>query len=92
MPELKIEDTICAIATASGEAALSIVRLSGPQAFSIADQIFRTKSGRILKEAKAFTIHYGHVIQSETAIDECLASVFRRPMRTLSDNSIVARS
>ncbi len=88
MPELKIEDTICAIATASGEAALSIVRLSGPQAFSIADQIFRTKSGRILKEAKAFTIHYGHVIQSETAIDECLASVFRRPKSFTAEDTV----
>lgn len=79
MPAIKWEDTICAIATASGEAALSIVRLSGPKAFSIADRIFRAKSGRLLKDAKAFTLHYGHVIENGEAIDECLVGVFRRP-------------
>jgi tRNA modification GTPase len=38
-----LADTIAAISTALGEAAISVLRLSGPQAFQIASQVARTK-------------------------------------------------
>ncbi|MBI4431239.1 MAG: tRNA uridine-5-carboxymethylaminomethyl(34) synthesis GTPase MnmE [Candidatus Omnitrophica bacterium] len=88
MPEINLDDTICAIATASGEAALSIVRLSGPKAIAVADAIFRAKSGRPLAEAESFTIHYGHVYEHEFAFDECLASIFRHPRSFTKDDMI----
>ncbi len=50
-------DTITAIATAPGESALAIVRVSGREAIAVADAVFR---GRIpLSRAAGFTVHYG---------------------------------
>ncbi len=72
-------DTICALATAPG-GAINIVRLSGKDAISITDQIFRPASGKPLMQAQAQTVHYGaiHAAQEEY-IDEVLISVFRAP-------------
>ena len=88
MPDVRLDDTICAIATASGEAALSIVRLSGPEAFIIADKIFSARSGKDLKKAKAFTIHYGHIMDDGHPVDECLANVFRRPKSFTAEDMV----
>lgn len=88
MPEIRLDDTICAIATASGEAALSIVRLSGKDAHRIADKVFRAKSGKKLSHAQAFTIHYGHIADDRIIVDECLVSVFRKPKSFTTEDMI----
>ena len=67
-------DTICALATAPG-GALGIIRISGPQALEILSHVF-TKN---LTNAKANTIHYGHITCGEEILDEVLVSVFRAP-------------
>jgi tRNA modification GTPase len=71
-------DTITAIATAPGESALAIVRLSGRNAIAVADAAFR---GRIaLSRAAGFTVHYGHIVNcAGEAVDEVLATIFRAP-------------
>ena len=69
------EDTIAAISTASGAGAISIVRLSGPDAIAIADRVF---SGS-LKEQKSHTIQYGCIKDGEKPVDEVLVSLFRAP-------------
>ncbi len=69
------EDTIAAISTASGAGAISIVRLSGPDAIAIADRVF---SGS-LKEQKSHTIQYGWIKDGEKPVDEVLVSLFRAP-------------
>lgn len=69
------DDTIAAIATPLAESAISIIRLSGEEAITIADALF---SGD-LKKAKANTITYGFIEEEGKAIDEVLVSVFRAP-------------
>ena len=71
-------DTITAIATAPGESALAIVRVSGRDAIAVADAVFR---GRIpLSRAAGFTVHYGHVVnRAGEPVDEVLATLFRAP-------------
>lgn len=69
------EDTIAAISTASGAGAISIVRLSGPDAIAIADRVF---SGS-LKEQKSHTIQYGWIKDGDKPVDEVLVSLFRAP-------------
>lgn len=61
-------DTICALATPAG-GAIATIRLSGPDAISIADRIFSPASKRPLAEAKGGTLHYGtlHDAQNATA-------------------------
>lgn len=76
-----IENTICAVATPLGEGGIGIVRLSGPQALSIADQIFQTKKGEKLREIGTYQLRYGKVVDplSGQMIDEALALVMRAP-------------
>ena len=73
-----MNDTICAIATATG-GALGIIRISGSQALEILSHIF-TKD---LTTAKPNTIHYGHIED----IDEVLVSVFRAPHSYTGEDS-----
>ncbi|MDH5526396.1 MAG: tRNA uridine-5-carboxymethylaminomethyl(34) synthesis GTPase MnmE [Nitrospirota bacterium] len=73
-------DTICAPATAPGEGAVGIVRVSGARAVAIAGQVFTASSGRPLAEAASHTVHHGRVRDPQGAVlDEVLALVMRAP-------------
>ena len=69
-----MNETICALATATG-GAIGIIRISGPKTLEILSDIF-TKS---LAKALPNTIHYGHIKDKDEIIDEVLVSVFRAP-------------
>jgi len=56
------EDTIIALATASGVGAIAIIRLSGPNAIKLCDSCFKSVSGKILEKQETHTIHLGHII------------------------------
>ena len=81
------QDTIVAPATIPGTGAISIIRLSGPNAFSIADAVVRMKSGTI-SQAKAYTIHYGSVSSNGKYLDDVLVSVFRAPHSYTGEDSV----
>ena len=81
-------DTICALATPPGVSAIAMVRLSGPEAFSIADKVFVAKDGGALAEGQPNTIHYGNIIENDTAIDEVMASIFRNPHSYTGEDTI----
>ena len=75
--------TICAIATATG-GALGIIRVSGDQSLEILSRIF-TKD---LTNAKPNSIHYGHITdQTSNLIDEVLVSVFHAPHSYTGEDS-----
>ncbi len=82
------QNTIVAIATAQVEGAISILRLSGEDAISIADSIFRSKQK--LKDSESHKIHYGKIIDPKTGnfLDEVLVSVFLAP-RTYTRENVV---
>ncbi len=71
-----MNDTIAAISTASGVGAISIVRVSGKEAISIVNQIFK---GKDLEQVSSHTIHYGHIVEENEVIDEVLVSVMKAP-------------
>ncbi len=75
------DDTIVALATAHGTAAIAVIRLSGPEAYSITESIFRNKIGKAKKIAHhpSHTIHFGTIGEGEIALDECLVSIFKGP-------------
>ena len=81
-------DTIAAIATPPGEGALAVLRLSGKQALSIADGIFRSPSGRKPSEVSSHTVHYGHVVRDGRIIDEVLLTVFRSPKTFTTEDTV----
>lgn len=73
-------DTIAAIATAMGNSGIGIVRISGSEAFEVADRIFKIKGGKKkLSDADSHTIHYGFVYDGEEVIDEVLVMLMRGP-------------
>ena len=78
---LMLDDTIAAIATPLGEGALAVIRLSGGQAFAIADKVFipRGKSSQKTSDASTHTIQYGHIVLGGKVIDEVLVAVMRAP-------------
>ena len=71
-------DTIAAIATAPGEGGLAVVRVSGPRAISIADNLF---DGSRLKpsERKGPSLVYGRVTDTMKVIDECILLIMPAP-------------
>ena len=73
-------ETIVAISTAMSNAGISIVRMSGEDAFLIIDKIFYSKkTNKKLSEQKTHTIHYGYIKDGEEVIDEVLVMIMKAP-------------
>ena len=72
-----INDTIVALATATGVGAISVIRLSGKEAIELSDKVFKTVSGKPLSEAPSHTVHLGTIKSENQVIDECLATIFK---------------
>ncbi|GGA70373.1 tRNA uridine-5-carboxymethylaminomethyl(34) synthesis GTPase MnmE [Ornithinibacillus halotolerans] len=80
-------DTITAISTPIGEGAISIVRLSGPDAIEITSKIYK---GKDLHEVDSHTIHYGKIIDPETndVAEEVMVTIMRGP-KTFTREDVV---
>ena len=81
-------DTIVALATASGAGAIAVIRVSGKDAISISSHIFKSVSGKELLKQKSHTLHLGHIIDGEKTIDEVLLSVFKGPNSYTGEDTI----
>lgn len=79
-------DTITAISTPMGEGAIAIVRISGEDAITIADKLY--KGNKSLEEVESHTINYGHIIDPETEqiIEEVMVSVLKGPRTFTKEN------
>ncbi|MGL4912597.1 MAG: tRNA uridine-5-carboxymethylaminomethyl(34) synthesis GTPase MnmE [Romboutsia sp.] len=74
-----IDDTIAAIATAPGEGGIGIIRISGEKSLQVTDKIFRSMSGKSIKEYKTRTLIYGNIVDGEKVIDEVLVAYMKGP-------------
>ena len=81
--------TICAIATAPG-GAIGIIRISGSEALTIADRIFRpVGSNAPLADRKPNTLAFGNIVNAENeVVDEVLVSIFHAPHSYTGENSV----
>lgn len=70
------EDTIVALATPAGTGAIGVIRLSGPEAITIANAVFR---GKDLTKQASHTIHFGKIVDGDAVLDEVLVSLFIAP-------------
>ena len=85
---IRNEDTIYAPATVPGTGAISVIRVSGPEALEIADKVISCKRGSI-SEAEGYTIRFGTVSAPDGhIIDEVLVSIFRAPRSYTGENSV----
>jgi len=81
------EDTIIALATPNGVGAISVIRVSGPNAISSVDNVFSGK--KKLLDCASHTIHYGKILESGgEAIDDVLVSVFSNGHSFTGEDSI----
>lgn len=74
-----IDDTIAAIATAPGEGGIGIIRISGERSLQVAQEIFKSMSGKQIEEYKTRTLIYGNIIDNENVIDEVLVAYMKGP-------------
>ena len=81
--------TICAIATAPG-GAIGIIRISGSEAITIADRIFRPVGSNVpLADRKPYTLAFGNIVNAENeVVDEVLVSIFHAPHSYTGENSV----
>lgn len=73
-------DTIAAIATAMSDSGIGIIRISGSDALTVADKMFRSKSGKKkLADVQSHTIHYGFIYDGDMPVDEVMVVVMKAP-------------
>lgn len=78
-------ETIVALATPNGTGAIGIIRLSGPEAITIAASVFK---GKDLTKQPSHTIHFGSIVDGELILDEVLISLFIAPRSYTKENVV----
>ena len=82
-------DTIAAIATGMTHSGIGIIRISGDEAISVADQIFRAAAKNVkLENVKSHTIHYGFIYDNENVLDEVMVSVMKAPRSFTTEDTV----
>ena len=81
-------DSIVALATPSGAGAISIIRVSGPDAILIGASVFKSIKNKDLTLQKTHTLHLGHIIDGGKTLDEVLVSIFKGTNSYTGENTI----
>lgn len=85
---METKDTICALATAQG-GALSVIRISGDKALTIADKVFKARSGKALGEYKSYRLVFGDVFDERgEQLDEVLLSIMCAPRSYTGEDTV----
>jgi tRNA modification GTPase len=78
------EETIAAPATPAGVSALAVVRVSGKNAVNVVDRCF----DKAISKAEGYSMHYGHIRDDDSLVDEVIISVFRSPRSYTGEDSV----
>jgi tRNA modification GTPase len=81
-------DSIVALATASGAGAIAIIRISGQDAISIANSVFKSIKEKDLTRQKTHTLHLGHIVDGTKTLDQVLVSIFKGPNSYTGENTV----
>ena len=82
-------DTIAAIATAMTSSGIGIVRISGKDALTIIDRIYKSKSRKKkISECDSHTIHYGYIYDGEEIVDEVIILLMKAPNTYTREDTI----
>jgi tRNA modification GTPase len=79
------EDTIVALATPNGIGAIGVIRLSGPDAITIAQKVWK---GKDLTKQASHTLHFGCIMDGDMELDEVVASLFVAPRSYTRENVV----
>ncbi len=80
------EETIAAISTGMTSSGIGIVRISGQEAFAVADRIY--KGNKKISETETHRILYGHIVDTEETVDEVLVMVMRAPHTFTGEDTV----
>ena len=83
------QDTIAAIATGLTASGISIIRISGPDAFSVASKIFQSGGKAVdVSSFPSHTVHYGYIADGQAVIDEVMLLVMRAPRTFTREDTV----
>jgi tRNA modification GTPase len=83
------EDTIAAISTPVGVGGIGVIRVSGKDAVTIVDKIYRHPQHKSLENMPTHTIHYGHIVSEDNeVIDEVLVMLMKEPKTFTRENVV----
>ncbi len=85
---MRLNDTIVALATPPGAGAISVIRVSGPDAIKIVAPLFKAKSKKEILDQPTHTLHLGNIVDEERLIDEVLVSIFHGPRSYTGENTM----
>lgn len=80
--------TIAAISTAQGQGGIGVIRVSGEQAFTIVDKIFKSVSGKKIIDIKGYTALFGHIYNNEEVLDEAVVLKYVAPKSFTGENVV----
>lgn len=83
-----LNDTICALATAAVESGIGIIRISGPNAVSIASGIIKSKSGKDVNISESHRVKYGFVYDEGEILDEVLVITMLSPKSFTGEDTV----
>lgn len=78
--------TITAISTANGPGGIGVIRISGDDAFTIGDKIFKGVNGKKITDMQGYTAAYGFVYDGDEKLDEVVVTVFKAPHSYTGEN------
>ena len=82
------QETIIALATPNGLGAISVIRISGLNAISVTEKLFKPKGNKKLSNQKSHTVHLGHLMKNSHELDEVLVTLFKGPHSYTGENTI----
>ena len=82
------QDSIVALATPSGAGAIAVIRISGQDAITIGNSVFKSIKNKDLTTQKTHTLHLGHIMDASKTLDEVLVSIFKGPNSYTGENTI----
>ena len=82
------QETIIALATPYGLGAISVIRVSGVNAISVTEKLFKPNGNKKLSEQNSHTVHLGHLMKKSHELDEVLVTVFKGPHSYTGENTI----
>ena len=81
-------DTIAALSSPIGKGGVAVIRISGSEAFEVAERVFRSISGKKIAELKPNMMTYGHIISEEKTIDDGLCVKFCAPKSFTGEDTV----
>lgn len=88
-----VNDTICAVSTASGMGAIAVIRISGERSHEITLSVFRKKTGALnINDIKAYKAYFGEIFDPESEdkalVDEVFVTFFKNPHSYTGEDSV----